>query len=378
MPFQHCPLRDAIAAAGLLQLVAPSGFGSVEAFRPVDVLGLAQAFALAGRLDGGLFAEIGAALQRYASAQVSGHTTRALWQENLASKLEEAPWQEPCILVEQPQIVVLWKPPGWSVAVSCSEDDLETADDQGPMELQQSGPTPRGKSLHRAPRLGEGGQLLQDWLRETFDAHQSITSDAAAAHGLVHRLDRETSGPLLCAKNYYGYYAARLQFAALRVQKEYVCLCHGWVPKGSRLLDSPLRTLRIDGDSALQSVLARGGRRALTELLAVGHLWGPGGQERFSAVEVRLHTGRLHQIRVHLANDGTGYPLVGDSSYGADRPRPLWCSRLFLHSRRLSADVGDGLFDIRSPLPQDLRLQLGVLLAADEPSAAMMKMWLQE
>mmetsp|Transcript_71868 Transcript_71868/g.221996 ORF Transcript_71868/g.221996 Transcript_71868/m.221996 type:complete len:92 (-) Transcript_71868:38-313(-) len=77
-----------------------------------------------------------------------------------------------------------------------------------------------------------------------------------------------------------------------------------------------------------------------------------------SLVKVRIHTGRLHQIRAHLAH--CGHPLAGDGLYGAGAG-PTWCPRIFLHCCDLRLDIGDGPLAVRSPLPIDLRNALDIL-----------------
>merc|ERR1712037_574014 len=103
------------------------------------------------------------------------------------------------------------------------------------------------------------------------------------AHGIVHRLDWQTSGVLLCATSYQGYYAAKLQFAARRVRKRYVCLCHGHMPSELRWLQGSL--LAVLQRNAWRSIVVADGARACTEVCGVGHLQCSQGL-LFSLVEV--------------------------------------------------------------------------------------------
>merc|ERR1712129_264547 len=159
-----------------------------------------------------------------------------------------------------------------------------------------------------------------------------ICNDSSLAYGLLHRLDKNTSGALLCAKTYEAYFHAKLQFAARRVLKHYVCLCHGLLPMSPRLLDVPLHTTRVHG--GWRSVADPTGRKARTIVDVVVHL-GLSGQ-LISLVQVKLGTGRYHQIRGYLTHDG--HPLVGDIHYGGIAH---WCHRVFLHAHRLAIDAGD-------------------------------------
>ncbi|CAE8654465.1 unnamed protein product, partial [Polarella glacialis] len=115
----------------------------------------------------------------------------------------------------------------------------------------------------------------------------------------------------------------------------------------------------VGGQVQRSEVVASGGKRACTEILSVVHKAGPQG-EPVSIVEVRLHTGRLHQIRAHLASEG--HPLVGDPSYGGSTPH--WCPRTFLHAARLALPALDASEDasvVDVPLPEDLAGALSAL-----------------
>mmetsp|Transcript_127606 Transcript_127606/g.285453 ORF Transcript_127606/g.285453 Transcript_127606/m.285453 type:complete len:231 (+) Transcript_127606:386-1078(+) len=217
--------------------------------------------------------------------------------------------------------------------------------------------------------VASGGRPLQDWLASNLGLNCPIALDARRQHGAVHRLDRGTSGILLCARTYQGYYEAQLCFAARRVTKDYLCLCHGHVAGiFPRLLEAPLQVMGRPG--ARRSAASAGGLRACTELLAAAKLIGPEG-DRLSLVWVSLHTGRLHQIRAHLSNEG--HSLVGDVTYGGcSRP---WCARIFLHALRLRIDPQPGgmggPLDVRSPLPPDLMRALSAQVPVDAPSRAL-------
>lgn len=256
--------------------------------------------------------------------------------------------EEPTVLLVQQRICILWKPPGWSVSVESNGQIGQT----------------------RRNRWGQGsGKPLQAWLLQEWGVECPITHDAKVSHGLVHRLDRETSGPLVWAHTYSGYYSARLQFEAMRVRKDYVCLCAGSVRAEPHLLKDPL--LEIKRDGFVRSVVSPQGRPSCTEVRAVAHLRHPDGSQ-ISLVEVTLHTGRLHQIRVHLSN--AGHQLVGDRMYG-EGDVAWWRGRLFLHTYRLSLDIGDGPIDVKVPLPKDLRLALCDLEPVDDSSTEMLKQW---
>lgn len=256
---------------------------------------------------------------------------------------------EPGVLLAQGRLCALWKPSGWSVSVSHSGDNsLEGDEDEGP----------RGEA--------SGGQAFQDWIASRLGGNP-IALDAGAAYGLVHRLDRDTSGAILWARGYAAHYAARLQFACRRVRKEYVCLCHGRLPAAPLELTTPLLKVASRQGPAWRSVPSPEGARAHTSLRGVGHLSLAG--EAFSLVRVSLHTGQLHQIRAHLS--GVGHPLVGDATYGSE-PRP-WCPRFLLHARGLGIDIGDGPLRVEVPLPQEFCEALRQLTPADAAAQALLE-----
>jgi len=253
--------------------------------------------------------------------------------------------EHPVVIADQTHVLVVWKPPGWHVTVGRLFE--------GSFSLETSA----SENL-----AGHNDCAMHQWIQEHLGGGCAVTQSAEASHGIAHRLDRFTSGPLLCSKTFRGYYSSLLQFVSRRVQKEYVCMCSGFLHRLPRMIETELRAVR-KADGSKYSEAVDSGRQACTELLAVSHFHGPDG-EALSLVEVSLHTGRTHQIRIHLSSEG--HPLVGDAMYGGTEVNG--CPRIFLHSRRLALDIGDGPLDVNIPLPKDLRRTLGCLTPTNAES----------
>ena len=168
---------------------------------------------------------------------------------------------------------------------------------------------------------------------------------------LVHRLDRETSGCLVLARNGPALNALSAQFRDGQVQKRYLCLMNGRMREAVIDVDAPLRKVQ-SGNSGLVEVDAEEGKPALTRF----HLLQ--GYRDCSYVEVELFTGRTHQIRAHAKH--LGLPLAGDDRYASRESLKKWkkrgLGRIFLHAHRLGLNglAGEPLtFD--APLPGPLR-----------------------
>jgi 23S rRNA pseudouridine1911/1915/1917 synthase len=177
--------------------------------------------------------------------------------------------------------------------------------------------------------------------------------------GIVHRLDKDTSGLVIVAKNEPALRYLQAQFKQRRVGKQYFALVEGRFPQREALVDAPLGR---DPAARKQMAVIRPGtsarsRPAQTRVKVVAYLG------EYTLLECQPITGRTHQIRVHLAY--SGYPIVGDKVYGRRRGR-LTLERHFLHAARLTfARPADGrTLTVEAPLPDELEQIVAALAAA--------------
>jgi 23S rRNA pseudouridine1911/1915/1917 synthase len=216
---------------------------------------------------------------------------------------------------------------------------------------------PAGMVVH--PAAGHSSGTLVNALLHHVDDLSGVGGELRP--GIVHRLDKGTSGVMVVAKHDTAHEALAAQFHDRLVEKEYVALVWGVVQAGRRI-DLPIG--RHPGDRKKMSARARRARSAVTRITKADHLRG------VTLCQVAIHTGRTHQIRVHLS--AIGHPVVGDATYGGVKPRVaqdlrpvLRLDRPFLHAARLAfAHPTDGrAMSFEAPLPDDLQGVLDELRA---------------
>jgi 23S rRNA pseudouridine1911/1915/1917 synthase len=160
--------------------------------------------------------------------------------------------------------------------------------------------------------------------------------------GIVHRLDKETSGLIIVAKNDSAHRKLAAQFARREVKKTYIALVHGWPKKDVGTISASISRDRVR--RTRMTTRYAGGREAISHYKVLRRIDSVFG--KFTLLEVRIETGRTHQIRVHMAS--LGQPVVGDTLYGAPRelrssptrgkpanPRTISLPRNFLHAAEL-------------------------------------------
>ena len=218
---------------------------------------------------------------------------------------------------------------------------------------------PAGLVMH--PAAGVPSGTLANAL--AFHFRQLPERGGAERPGIVHRLDRDTSGLVVVARNEEAHESLAAQFLAREVTKYYVALVHGATREERGRVEEPIGR---DPQNRTRMAVVRGGRAAVS-LYRVRRAYG-----RFTLLDVQIKTGRTHQIRVHLAH--VKHPVVGDRVYGAGRDQQITDARLrasverlgrqFLHAERLGfRHPRTGEFvKFAAPLPADLQALLDLLV----------------
>ena len=266
--------------------------------------------------------------------------------------------------VENGDVVVIEIPAPSASAVQAESIPLEILYQDEDLAVVNK---PAGMIVH--PGAGAKSGTMVNALLHEFGSRGELSSIGGELRpGIVHRLDRETSGVLLIARNDLAHRALAEQFSSHKIEKTYVALVHGKLSENSGRIELPVardlhRRIRM-------TTRRREGRAARTDWKVRLRL--PG----FTFVEADLHTGRTHQIRVHFS--ALGHPVVGDTLYGAPRqPKVASTSmtpleRNFLHAARIKfvhPTTGKGI-EVRAPLPTELANYLRVLAQSGGTSAA--------
>ena len=211
---------------------------------------------------------------------------------------------------------------------------------------------PAGLVVHPAP--GHASHTIVNAVLAHTPEMLSLGSDAMRP-GIVHRLDKDTSGLLVVAKHEHALRYLSGQFKERTAEKTYIALLRGHLVPNQGEVDAPIGR---DPRHRQRMAIVTGGRAARTGYHVQRYLNGPGGE--YTLIEALLHTGRTHQIRVHFSS--IGHPVAGDPVYGQHMP-PLGLSRQFLHAARLRLRLPSTheLRDFASPLPPDLAAFLSTL-----------------
>ena len=223
---------------------------------------------------------------------------------------------------------------------------------------------PAGMMVHagsgRSDDARSRGTLVNALL---FRFNQLSTAGGELRPGIVHRLDKDTSGLIVVAKNDRAHVALGRMFSARRIRKTYIALVHGAVPRDRGTIDAALGRDAVRR-TRMTTKPTENARSAVSHFEVLRRLDTRFG--RFTLLRVRIETGRTHQIRVHMAS--IGHPVVGDTLYGAAaqlteqsaakaaEQEKLRLGRNFLHAARLefAHPVTGKPVEIEAPLPGEL------------------------
>jgi 23S rRNA pseudouridine1911/1915/1917 synthase len=204
---------------------------------------------------------------------------------------------------------------------------------------------PAGLAVHPAP--GHPGHTLVNAVLARLP--ELPDEDGTLRPGIVHRLDKDTSGIILVAKNRVAQAGLAEQFKSRSVSKTYLVLVKGRLTPENGIIEAAIG--RDPKNRQRMAVISRG-REARTAYRVIRYIGG------YSLLEIKPETGRTHQIRVHLA--AIGYPVVGDATYGVKNPS---LSRQFLHASKLGFRLPSSgeYVEFEAPLPPDLERALATI-----------------
>lgn len=189
---------------------------------------------------------------------------------------------------------------------------------------------PAGFLVHRTHHAGVRAEpTLAEWVLRRYPEVGNVGDDPVTRPGIVHRLDKETSGIMVIARTQTAFDHLKSLFQNRDIKKEYLALVWGFVSERTGAITKPIS---LKSGTVKRTVHeGKMEKEAITRYELKRHVERDG--ERYSLLSVFPETGRTHQIRVHLAS--IGHPVVGDTLYGRKR-EPAWVKRLMLHAFALS------------------------------------------
>ncbi len=242
------------------------------------------------------------------------------------------------ILYEDSNILVIDKPSGISVHPAAEQTGSESSK---PVKVKQ--------------------EFITDWVVKNYPKMKNVGEPAGEIQrpGIVHRLDRETSGAMLLAKNQKAFEFLKNQFVNREIKKVYHTIVSGSVRNDRGIINKPIGRSPRDFRRYLAGRGARGEmREAITEYKVLKRF--EISHNKFTYLEVKPKTGRTHQIRVHMKY--LNHPVVCDSLYNApksgqtDQSCPKGITRMALHAREIEfKDLKGKTVKIESPLPKEFQ-----------------------
>lgn len=213
---------------------------------------------------------------------------------------------------------------------------------------------PSGVVVNKAETTKE--LTIQEWFTDEYKIG-SGEGEFFAKGGVVHRLDKDTSGVMVLAKTAEAYEKLKIQFLERKVKKRYVALVHGKFAQETGIISTPL--MRHPRERQKFTIGTDVAKTAITDWKVTEKF------EDFTLLELEPHTGRTHQLRVHLQS--MHHPIVADPIYGFKKTWEedlMWCKRLFLHAKYLEFEhpTSGERVNFEVELPQDLQIALKSLI----------------
>lgn len=218
--------------------------------------------------------------------------------------------------------------------------------------------------IYQGGKAKHAEETLADWIREKYPKIGSVGDAPQTRPGVVHRLDRETSGVMLLAKNQKAFDFLKNLFKNRQIEKTYLALVWGEIKRDEGVIDKPISI--VDGSVKRTVFKGKMQREAITEYKVLKRYTCELGE--LTLVEAKPKTGRTHQIRVHFAS--IGHPLAGDKLYGKKYSLPQ-LDRHFLHAKKIEFLSEDGKrISVVSEIPSEMKKVLAGLkeLKQDAPA----------
>lgn len=235
---------------------------------------------------------------------------------------------KPTILLETPDVIVINKPAGLVVHADGKHNEATVVD---------------WAEQYYPDLTNVGEPLVIEHQGETLSIRRS---------GVVHRIDRDTSGCLVIAKNEASFNALKEQFKEHTIKKKYIAIVYGWPRDERGIIDQPIGRSSSNIRAWTTKAGARGARPATTRF-TVRKKFERDGQ-KFAVVDLYPETGRTHQLRVHMSH--LGHPMIADPIYASGKPGALGITRTALHAEKITfIDMSGKTVEVIAPLPDDLK-----------------------
>jgi 23S rRNA pseudouridine1911/1915/1917 synthase len=213
---------------------------------------------------------------------------------------------------------------------------------------------PSGLVIHTDGRTTEDS--LVDWIKEKYPKLENVgeavkisTGESIKRWGIVHRIDRETSGVVLIAKNQETYDFLKKQFLDREIEKAYHAVVYGNVRYDEGIINLPMGRNKSDFRKRATGKAVRG-----EEKEAVTHYKTLARKDKISLIEANPRTGRTHQLRVHFAD--MGHAILEDKLYSVPRKAPITIGRLGLHAYSIEFTLPEGKWlKVIAPYPEDFQ-----------------------